>query len=157
MDMRNRQRGVAAVEFAILLIPLLVLAFGTSEFGRAIYQYNTLAKATRDAARFLSGHDSSSSEYPTDAAKCLAVYGNQSCTGDPLAPGLTTTMVSICDRTNSSGCPGEQYSAVDTGSGVINLVKVKISGYQFTSLVPLATNFTSLGFGDIGTTMRQVL
>ncbi|WP_194712494.1 TadE/TadG family type IV pilus assembly protein [Noviherbaspirillum soli] len=153
------QRGVAAVEFGILLIPLILIAFGTTEFGRAIYQYNTLAKATRDATRFLSRHDSTATDYPLADARCLVVYGKP-CTGDsgtPLVPGLTTSMVKVCDRSNSSSCPGESFSAVDTGSGVINLVKVKIAGYQFTSLVPFVTGFTTITFGDIGTTMRQVL
>jgi len=155
----KRQRGVAAVEFGILLIPLLMIAFGTTEFGRAIYQYNTLAKATRDATRFLSRHDSTAADYPVDEARCLVVYGKD-CNGStavPLVPGLTTDMVRICDRSNAANCPGESFSAVDTGSGVINLVKVKISGYQFTSLVPFVTGFTTITFGDIGTTMRQVL
>ena len=158
-SVRNRQQGVAAVEFGILLIPLLLIAFGTSEFGRAIYQYNTLAKATRDATRFLSRHDSSAADYPVAEAKCLVVYGKP-CAGDaakPLVPGLSASMVQICDRSNASACPGESFSAVETGSGVINLVKVKISGYQFTSLVPFVTGFTTITFGDIGTTMRQVL
>lgn len=161
MTRYGKQSGVAAVEFGLLLIPLLLLAFGTSEFGRAIYQYNTLVKATRDAARFLSGHDSSSLEYPTDDAKCLVVYGNTSCSGNPLAPGLTTDMVVICDRSNSGGCSGESFANVSNtaapGTGVINLVKVKITGYQFNPLVPLTTSFTSMTFDDIGTTMRQVL
>ncbi len=46
---RSRMRGVAAVEFALVLIPLIVLATGVAEFGRAIYQYETLTKATRNA------------------------------------------------------------------------------------------------------------
>lgn len=155
----SRQKGVAAVEFGILLIPLVLIAFGTTEFGRAIYQFNTLAKSTRDATRFLSRHDSSAADYPVAEAKCLVVYGKP-CTGDtsrPVVPGLTTGMVQICDRSNSAGCPGESFLAVDTGSGVINLVKVKVTGYEFTSLVPFVTGAAKIKFGDIGTTMKQVL
>lgn len=48
------QRGAAAVEFAFIL-PLLLLIFtGTIEFGRAMWHYDALAKAARDAARYLS-------------------------------------------------------------------------------------------------------
>jgi Flp pilus assembly protein TadG len=147
----RKQRGVASVELAFLIIPLVLLTFGTTEFGRAIYQYNTLAKATRDAARFLSGQG------PGDAvdlasAKCLAVYGNTDCSGGiTLLPGLTTDMVTVCD---SISCPSTNLNQ-PTGSGVINLVTVTISGYQFTSLVPfIAPNMT---FNNISTTMRQIL
>ncbi|MFP3534488.1 pilus assembly protein, partial [Burkholderia sp. SIMBA_042] len=49
-----RMRGSAAVEFAIVLIPLGTLVAGVAEFGHAIDQYEALTKATRDAARYLS-------------------------------------------------------------------------------------------------------
>ncbi|MDB5764988.1 MAG: TadE-like protein [Herminiimonas sp.] len=146
----KNQRGVAAVELAILIVPLLVLTFGVTEFGRAIYQYNILAKATRDATRFLSAQGPGD---PGDvaAAQCLAVYGNRDCTGTVLVPSLTTAMVNVCD---SLGCPGTHQNQA-TGSGVINLVTVTITGYPFTSLVPFVV--PNITFGPISTTMRQVL
>lgn len=50
----SSQRGAAAIEFAFIL-PLLLLIFtGTIEFGRAMWHYDALAKAARDAARYLS-------------------------------------------------------------------------------------------------------
>jgi Flp pilus assembly protein TadG len=49
-----RQRGVAAVEFALLLILLLMIVSGVIEFGRTFWYYDALTKATRDGARFLS-------------------------------------------------------------------------------------------------------
>ncbi|HEU4844803.1 MAG TPA: TadE family protein, partial [Burkholderiaceae bacterium] len=120
----RKQGGVASVELAFLLIPLVLLTFGTTEYGRAVYQYNALAKSSRDAARFLSGQGPGD---PTDlaTAKCLAVYGNADCNGTELVPGLTTAMVTICD---SISCPSTHLNQA-TGSGVINLVTVTISGY----------------------------
>jgi Flp pilus assembly protein TadG len=155
MTWLRKQRGVASVELALLIIPLVLLTFGTTEFGRAIYQYNTLAKASRDAARFLSGQG------PGDAgdvviAQCLAVYGNTACTGAPLLPGLDASMVSVCDSASVS-CPLApfQHKQYQTGSGAINLVTVTIHGYQFTSMVHyVAPNMT---FSDVSTTMRQIL
>ncbi|QDL37127.1 TadE/TadG family type IV pilus assembly protein [Rhodoferax sediminis] len=150
MNTHRKQRGVAAVELGILLIPLVLLVFGITEFGRAIYQYNTLVKATRNAARFLSAQGPGD---PADVttAQCLAVYGNQACTGSALVPALTAAMVSVCD---SVSCPTTNQNQ-PTGSGVINLVTVTITGYPFTSLVPFV--MPSITFGDISTTMRQVL
>lgn len=143
------QRGVAAVELAILLIPLVLLTFGITEYGRAMYQYNTLAKGVRSAVRHLSVN-SAGDATQIGIAKCLAVYGNAACTGAPLVPGLTTAMVSVCDTTNCASTHLNQ----STGSGVVNLVSVTISGYVFTSIVPsLAPNIT---FGDLSATMRQV-
>lgn len=150
MTVLRFQRGAAAVELGILLIPLTLLTFGVTEFGRAIYQYNTLVKATRDATRFLSGQGPGDAADVT-VAQCLVVYGNRSCTGNALVPGLITDMVSVCD---SSNCP-DDYKNRPTGSGVINLVSVTVSNYPFTSLVPFAV--PDFKFGPISTTMRQVL
>jgi hypothetical protein len=66
-------RGVAAVEFAILLIPLLLMLCGVAEFGRAIYQYDALTKATRGATRYLSQFSPDDAGYPAAQAKCMAV------------------------------------------------------------------------------------
>jgi Flp pilus assembly protein TadG len=152
---RKRQSGVAAIELAILMIPLSFMAFGAAEFGRAIYQYNTLVKSTRDAVRYLS---SQAAGDPADVtiAKCLAVYGTTDCTGSQLVPGLTTAMVDVCD---ASLCPAT-HQAVTTGSGTINLVTVYIgqtTPFQFKVIVPLVMdNASSLTFNVISATMRQI-
>jgi Flp pilus assembly protein TadG len=141
------------VELAISIFVLLAITFGITEFGRAIYQYNTLAKAARDAVRLLSTRD------PADLAaknqaKCLAVYGNTGCTGSPLQPGLSLDMVSICD---ALACPADHAAQ---GSGpVINLVTVTIGGpnapYTFDSLIAFV--LPDFAFGAISATMKQVL
>ena len=45
------ERGQSLVEFALTLPMLLVVMFMVTEFGRALYQYNILAQATREGAR----------------------------------------------------------------------------------------------------------
>jgi len=45
------ERGQSLVEFALTLPMLLVVMFMVTEFGRALYQYNVLAQATREGAR----------------------------------------------------------------------------------------------------------
>lgn len=155
MTPRKHQRGVAAVEFGILIIPLTLMLFGLTEYGRAIYQYNTLVKATRDATRYLT------TVAPGNGwaeARCLARYGNTACTGDALAPGLTADKVVICDATNCTGT----HALVQTGSGAVNLVTVTISGYKFESLINFPVAGLSIGapditFGGISNTMRQAL
>jgi len=151
----EKQGGAAAVEFALLIIPMLVMVFGITEFGRAMYQYNTLVKLTRDATRYLTTQAAGTG---VGTAQCLAVYGNTTCTAPALLPGLTTTMVTECDATN---CPGT-HSAVATGAGAVNLVTVTISGYQFQSLVNFTIGGFGVGmpnitFGAVSTTMRQIL
>lgn len=147
---RRRCRGVAAVEFALLLLPLVLMTFGATEFGRAIYTFNTLDKTVRDAARHLSQHGPGDATIQAEA-RCLAVYGNTGCTGTAVATGLTTSKVSLCD---AQSCPGT-HAAQATGSGVANLVSASINNYAYTSLVQLV--MPSLQFKTISSTMRAQL
>ncbi|MFP3504786.1 TadE/TadG family type IV pilus assembly protein [Burkholderia sp. SIMBA_062] len=169
---RSRMRGVAAVEFALVLMPMIVLATGVAEFGRAIYQYETLTKATRNAARYLSVFLPNDSAYPLAAAQCLVVYGSTTCgsAGTELVPGLTTSMVIVCDATHSTDCgdasdPSQfanlptydstNNAASGTATGSINLVEVKVKGYQYQP-IPAYPGLSSITFGNVVTVMRQV-
>jgi len=139
MKKGHKSRGVAAVEMAILLIPLVIMTFGMIELGRAFYHYNGLVKSAREASRYLSMHTRGSHEAQ---ARCLAVYGNTDCSGTERVPGLETGMVKI-----------SYELAVPTGYGSIDMVTVRIEGYPFTSLTAMPVD--SMTFGAIGSTMRQ--
>lgn len=165
MSTKKLQRGVAAVEFGILIIPLALMLFGLAEYGRAIYQYNTLAKSVRDATRYLSslapGELNAVGENEWNKARCIARYGNTSCSGSaPLVPNLTKDMVEICDASNWTNC-ATTHALVDT-FGAVNMVTVKISNYEFSSLINFPLGGLNIGasnikFGDISNTMRQAV
>ena len=94
----DRQRGVASVEFALLLVPLLVIAFGALEYGRLVYHYDTLVKSVRSAARMIAQHNpDDQAVYATSVAeaRCLAAYGVSSCTENqtPLVPDLSLSNI----------------------------------------------------------------
>jgi hypothetical protein len=155
MIRRNRQHGVALIELGISLALLVTITFGITEFGRAIYQYNTLAKAARDGARFLSVRDPSSPTAITEA-RCIVVHGDPSCTAPPLVPGLAVSMVSICHAMDPACAATHQAQGA---SPVINLVTVTIGGanapFTFQSLFSFVV--PNIQFGAISATMRQVL
>ena len=148
MKTHLHQKGVAAVELALLLIPLLTLVFGISEFGRAIYQYNTIAKSTRDAVRILS-QSTPGDAAAWAAARCLVVFGNRNCYGSPLALGLDVSQVTVRDASSDAATHSRQV--ITGGTGVANLVSVEVSGYQFSSLVTFVV--PDLTFNTIGATM----
>ncbi len=50
----NKQRGAAAVEFALVVIILITLLFGLIELGRALFTWNSAVDATRRGARSAS-------------------------------------------------------------------------------------------------------
>jgi hypothetical protein len=53
---RDRQRGAALIELAVLVVPafLMLLAYAVF-FGRVLYNYQVAQKAAQDAARYLAG------------------------------------------------------------------------------------------------------
>ena len=71
--------------------------------------------------------------------------------GAPLAPGLTTANVTLCD---SLSCPGTNASQ-PTGQGLINLVTVTVTGYAYSSLVQFV--MPNITFNNISVTMRAQL
>ncbi|MGX6567856.1 TadE-like domain-containing protein [Cupriavidus necator] len=160
--MKKRQKGVALVELAITISLLLAICFAVTEFGRAIYTYNTLAKSVRDAARYLSTQAAGNAAAHA-MAKQLVVYGTPVATdGQPtLAPGLKTSMVSVCDAADPACASNMGQGA----SPAINTVTVRISGYTFTPILDLlgftrfytggSDSLTSISFSDISATMRQ--
>jgi Flp pilus assembly protein TadG len=141
MSMPRRQGGVAAVEFALLLTLLVPVAFGGTEFGRVFYQYNTLLKASRQAARAMSLGSGAANE---DEARCLAVYGKPACAdGDaPLLNGLSTANVFFT------------YDTASNGVGTLPVVRVEIRDFAFVSVVPWVVPDITLA--PLGTSMRQV-
>jgi Flp pilus assembly protein TadG len=46
------QKGAAMVEFALILIPLLILTFGLIEFGLLMYNQQVITNAAREGARY---------------------------------------------------------------------------------------------------------
>ena len=48
---KHHQNGVAAVEFALILIPLVLLVFGTIEFSTMLYDKAVITNASREGAR----------------------------------------------------------------------------------------------------------
>jgi hypothetical protein len=102
----NSMSGAVIVEFAIIMPLLVLLVFGITELGRALYQWNTLTKAVAIGARYMArsngnlindecvenkGADGTWVKHET-TAKNLIVYG-QMAAGDPLLPGLQVTTI----------------------------------------------------------------
>lgn len=146
---RRKQRGLAIVEFTIVVPVLLLMFIATAELGKLLYDYNTLTKAQRNGVRFLASHvrtgetsnitSSTSVEYSYVApAANLVVYGDITGSGTPLLPGLSTDDVTF-----------------DAPNG--NEIRVTVA-YDYTPMV-----FTSLpmfGLGDpvdLGLTLSSAI
>ena len=60
--LRHRERGQALVEFSLVSIVFFLLVFGMVDAGRAVWNYNTLAQATREGTRYAIVHGADSSD-----------------------------------------------------------------------------------------------
>jgi Flp pilus assembly protein TadG len=114
----QRCRGIATVEFALVAPFLLLLMLGMGEFGRMLYQYNTLSKSVREGARYLAGRAPSvlnvmvmTDKLRTETTN-MVVYGDPNGGGDPLVSGLTAGDVGIevIDSINLRVTATYQYS-----------------------------------------------
>lgn len=99
-DLLRREDGGALAELAILVPFLAVMLAGVCEFGRYFQNYNTVAKSTRTASRYLSNHPLTVDEI--GKAKSLAVCGKLTCgpSDKPLITGLSAG--NICVETAGS-------------------------------------------------------
>lgn len=83
----RKERGAAAVEFAILLPVLVVIIFGAIAFGLAFSKLETYISAAREGARYAAVH------CQPDAASCtsqtlIANRVTQAAAGYPIGPGI---------------------------------------------------------------------
>jgi Flp pilus assembly protein TadG len=144
----HRQRGAALIELALITPLLLLLTLITTEFGRAMYEYNAVVKSTRDAVRYLSVQTPGTH---IAEARNLMVYGNTAGTGASLARGLSLANVPV-----GSCCTWQSAGA----NPLIATVTVRISSYTFHSLFPsvmgvvFADSNGNIVFSDITATMR---
>ena len=106
MSSRQRfSRGAVTVEFAIIVPLLVMLVFGITELGRALYQLNTLTKATVSGARFLARLDNAIDfdrvngscsagaawEGSQQLAENLVLYGSEIAGEETLVPQMSVT------------------------------------------------------------------
>ncbi|MEN2429859.1 TadE/TadG family type IV pilus assembly protein [Comamonas sp. F1-6] len=142
---QHRQQGAALIELALSIPFMIMLSMIVIEFGRALYEYNTVTKSVRDAVRYLSAKTPNTL---CPDAQNLVVYGTTTAGSQPLAPGLKTSAVS-CSWQTTGALP------------LINTVTVTVTGYHFTS--PISSVFGlqlftngGINFGNITATMRTL-
>lgn len=131
LRIRCKSRGVAAIEFAIML-PLLVLVFtGMIEYGRLMWHYDVLAKATRDAARYLS-MEKTIGNAETDQARTMADNTAAAAGVDDLQP-VPAQIAIACDP----NCGTPSRVTVSINYGFVIGEWVPIIGPNFSTQFPV--------------------
>jgi len=116
---RRRDDGAAAVEFALVMVPLLVLIFLTIHFGMLFYSTQAASSAAREALRRASVGDCTDAELYAfvDSRLGGAENGN-----------LTVTRTFTTPAGSATSYPGEAGDTVT--------ITVQFDGYNFNYFVP---------------------
>lgn len=154
----SAQTGAVAVEFAFVIVVLLLIVAGTIGFGRAFWYADALTKATRDGARLMSTWEAADIGAGVGAAKTRVVAAAVAAN---VTPALVDANVTVeCDNSTPSD-PTFSFGACSSGTKPAN-VRVSITGFN----VALGEWFPFIGasglisYGSVGlsphTTMRYM-
>ena len=124
---RNRERGNAAVETVLVIVPLFVILLGIIDFSLAIFVMDTLGFATRQGVRYaVTGQTGGSGQ---DAAIRQVVKDNSLGFLKNSDDAKITINYYALDTATDSWQP-----TASNGGG--NLVKVGVSGFSWAWMVP---------------------
>jgi Flp pilus assembly protein TadG len=115
----REERGQSLAEFALASVVFFTLIFGIIQFGRAVFQYNTVSNLAQEGARWASVHGAAS-DTPGTAAQLQSYVESRS-------PGFPVT-VTATPANPSAVAPGNTVS-----------VRVVSSFDPAVSLIPSAT------------------
>jgi hypothetical protein len=143
-------RGAAAVELALVTIPIVLITLGTLEFSFALNQYHSLSKRVHDAARYLTQFDRTSPGFSTsiylDSAFNLVQGADVAESSAFRLPTLekaykvenascTLNCVFICSSAFSSTpprCTGQYYWPSTGVQNGIQAITLGVYGFRYT-------------------------
>jgi Flp pilus assembly protein TadG len=127
------QGGSAAVEFALCLLPLLLIVGGIFDFGHLWYMESVLTTASREGARYAT-------RYQTDSAtgERLAPEAISPSVRDYITANYAGLLPADASLTVTPGGPG--YTTGTTGSQVSIRVSANKSWFFLNYLIPGTTD-----------------
>ena len=126
----RRRRGAAAVETAIIMVPLLMLLFGVFEYGRLLMDLNVLNNAAREGCRYALVNNTD----PSVASKTKTVVTNFMAGRDAGFGGFTVTV--------SGTHQGASTAVNNLVAG--DFITVTVTGtYKFMNIIPLVPSLPS--------------
>lgn len=117
MPLKTNQRGVAAVEFAIVAALFFMMLFGAMEMARLLWTWNAAAEATRLGARMAVVCDVDDSSIVQHMRERLPALQSSNVTIDYLNPG------SAPNTCSAATCKS---------------VRVTLAGYTHVPIIPFA-------------------
>jgi Flp pilus assembly protein TadG len=137
LKLRRDQEGSAAVEFALCLIPLLLIVGGILDFGHLWYMQSVLATASREGARYAT-HYQSPKVNPNNLSPSIENYVLNTPAENGGSKGVGLTDLLSADATPAVIPGGPGYT---TGTGSVSVqVTAKKYWFMLYYLIPGLTN-----------------
>ncbi len=121
----NDRRGVAAVEFALVLPVFLTVSLGIIEYGRALMAANLVTSAAREGCRIAGQTGNTNADVQNSVQSALA-------SSLKLSPGQVTVNITI---TPAAGNPNPQDQCGSANLRDLVQVEVKVP-YSAVALIP---------------------
>lgn len=145
------------IEFAFVIVLLLLLVAGIFGFGRAFWYADALTKSTRDGARLLSTWPKANiNTAGLDAAKTMAVNSANAANINPQLVAATNVQVQCLG-------PDPTFTVVACADGTApSNIRVSITGFSITlgQWFPFIGSTGLIDYGSVGlaphTTMRYM-
>src|SRR5215831_1171068 len=136
MKSRNRERGQAMTEMALLLVVLLAVLIGIMDWSWTMFIHESLVSRASMAARWGAVYPYTTKAAYNSAVTDMVLYGVTPCTGCTPAFGLSPTNITI--NNNLSQPVPYTYYPEDSGATVTTCqVVVTISNYTVRHFTPV--------------------
>lgn len=127
---RQKEKGVAALEMALVAPVLMLFALGVAQFGWLLINYVVAANAASVGAQYFAGQRGATTPYSGTAEQVAAVVGS------------IATSVQVVRSVSGTACTTDADCMSDLNSAQGEAAAVEIS-YSFTPLY--SGNFMGLG------------
>jgi Flp pilus assembly protein TadG len=119
----GRRYGAAAVETALVMIPLTMFIFGIFEYGRLLMDWNVLNNAAREGCRYAVVNNTASTISADVQGVVTTRLGREIASFSNLTVTVTGTHNGVSSTVNSLG-PGDMISVTVSGT------------YKFMNVIP---------------------
>jgi Flp pilus assembly protein TadG len=148
---RSRQRGQAAVEAGLVIVPLILMLLAIIDVSVAIFIINTLEYAARQGVRYaITGQTSSGLQQNGSIRKVVRDNSMGFLTFAPDSK-ITITYYSLVTDPNSANVNTWQKVTGAGSNSNGNLVKVSVAGYSWAWMVPYIWGFSALNINAAST------
>jgi Flp pilus assembly protein TadG len=129
----RRTRGQALVEFALVLPVIVLVLLGVLDLGRAVFSYNTLSQAARQATR------AAMVDQDVDRVKGVAI-------ASAVTLGLQASNVQVCFKTSETtqrDCSSPTTDNCPPASRVIGCLAIVTASVSYVPMTPVISNLWS--------------